>query len=77
MNTEELNKLKSDAVMEFVNSMIGAYESGFIEVHESNLADVYMCAKQHVNMNYKTDVKSLDEEWGKCIADMCMKGDIK
>ena len=75
MNNEELNKVKSDAVMNFVNTIIAAYECGFIESHESNISDVYQCAAQHVKLNYKLEVKSLVDEWGDELAEILKHGE--
>ncbi|GAB6264279.1 hypothetical protein [Photobacterium sp. R1] len=63
------------AVMTFVNNMVGAFESGLIEDHESNLADVYQCAVNHVKDNYDRSVPSLKETWGEDIAELCRIGD--
>lgn len=71
---QEVGKLKADAVMEFANAMIGAYETGFIDNHESNLADVYQCAKAHVKLTYNVSVPTIDEAWGKDVASWCKNG---
>ena len=73
---EELSKQTSDlvekqAIMNFVNTMIGAFEAGFIEDNQINLADVYQCAKVHVKDNYGIDIPNLEHEWGKELALQC------
>ncbi len=73
---DELSKQRSDlvktqAIMNFVNNMIGAFESGFIEDNQSNLADIYQCAKVHIKDNYGIDIPNLEHEWGKELALQC------
>lgn len=66
---------QGEAVMTFVNNMVGAFESGFIDDHESTLADLYSCAVNHVKDNYDRSVPTLKESWGEKLAELCRVGD--
>ncbi len=70
----DTKEIEARSVMYFANSLIGAYETGFIENHESNLADVYSAAQSHVAINYAYTTKSLVEDWGEDVAQWCRTG---
>ncbi|MGT9852038.1 hypothetical protein ACVSD9_25145 (plasmid) [Vibrio parahaemolyticus] len=63
------------AVMGFVNNIVGAFESGFIDDHESTLADLYQCAVNHVKDNYEHNAPTLVEVWGEHLSELCRVGD--
>lgn len=69
------DQIKAEAVMYFANSLIGAFESGFINDHQSNLADVYNAARSHVGINYQYAAKTITEEWGENLTQLCINGD--
>ncbi|BDR12902.1 hypothetical protein [Vibrio sp. STUT-A11] len=68
------DKVKGEAVMQFVNSIIGAYEAGFIDSHELTLADLYLCAKMHVTDNYHIATPKLNDAWGDGAEEWCKNG---
>ncbi|MBD6945725.1 hypothetical protein [Vibrio parahaemolyticus] len=70
-----IREAQSMAVMTFVNNIVGAFESGFIDNHESTLADLYQCAVNHVKDNYNQSVPMLKEVWGEQLAELCRVGD--
>lgn len=73
-STELCNFIKAHAVMEFVNAIIAAYEAGFVEEHQSNLADLYRCAQWHVKDRYRQNAPRLSETWGEGADQWCKNG---
>jgi hypothetical protein len=70
------NEISANAVMNFVNTMIGAFESGFTDRNTGTFAEIYRIAQVHVKDNYNTDVKSIDDEWGPDTAKLCKDDDF-
>lgn len=66
-----INQVKAEAVMEFVNHMIGAFESGFVDKNNPTLSEIYRCAQNHVLDNYLTETKNIIELWGVDVATDC------
>ena len=50
MKTE--NEIKAAAVKDFVNMMIGARESGFVDSSSCNLAQIHQVARNHIRDRY-------------------------
>jgi hypothetical protein len=79
---ESKNKVKADAVNEFVSLMIGAFDTGFVDKNNPTLAEIHQVARNHVKDNYRVDLPSIVEQWGKETAKECglqgidLKGDI-
>ena len=65
------NKMKSSAVIEFVNTMIGALESGFIDKNNPTLSEIYRFAQTHIDDIYKIDTPNIVESWGEETAKLC------
>lgn len=65
------NKVKADAVKEFVSLMIGAFESGFVDKNNPTLAEIHRVAQNHIKDNYGIDTPNIEEEWGKEAAKEC------
>lgn len=72
MQTE--NQIKADAISEFVNTMIGAFESGFIDTPNCNLAQVHRVMQHHVKDNYGIELPHITEQWGDKFAKECGAG---
>ncbi len=72
---KEANKLKADAVMDFVNGAIGAFESGFIDKPVLNLQQLHRSAQHHCKDNYGIDTPLMTETWGEKIFEECRKSD--
>lgn len=68
------NDLSGNAVMEFVNNMVSAFDAGFIDNNKITIAEIYQMAKNHVKDNYNMDVKPMRETWGEEIYLDCKKG---
>ncbi len=64
LDEEMANKLQGQAVIEFVDMMIGAMESGFTDINKITLAQIYQVARHHVKDNYGKDTPSIAEKWG-------------
>ncbi|MGY5383263.1 hypothetical protein [Vibrio metschnikovii] len=75
-NSKDNSAIKAEAVMNFANTLIAAFEAGFIDEHKSDLADLYSAARVHVKINYQYEAKSLVEEWGENLAEICKNGDL-
>jgi hypothetical protein len=67
--TEE--KIKADAVKNFVNLMIGALEAGFVDSNSPTLAEIHQVAKHHIKDTYGIDTPNISEEWGEDVAALC------
>lgn len=70
----ELKTSSVDAIENFVNTMIGALESGFVEEGPITLAEIYLFMRCHIKDNYGCEVEPLDKKWGKEIAELCSIG---
>jgi len=69
MQTEK--QIKADAVNEFVCSMIGALEAGFIDTPNCNLAQIHRVAQHHIKDSYDIEIPHLTEQWGEDVAKLC------
>jgi len=65
------DKAKADAVMEFVNLMIGAFDVNFVLKNNPNLAEIYQVARNHVLDKYKINVPDIVSVWGADTAKNC------
>lgn len=79
MDQKEIDKLKesnlkADAVMTFVNELIGAFEANFVDDHKPTLATLYRCAQNHVNDNYGIDTPNIHDAWDERVAEDCRNG---
>lgn len=62
---------KACAVMHFVDTMIGALESGFVDKNNPTLAELYQVARNHIKDNYEIEFDDIVKRWGKETAEMC------
>ena len=69
--TPEMAAHKADAVMGFVNHMIGALDAGYIDDNCPSLATVYRSAQHFCKDKYGVENVALDKLWGKEVADLC------
>lgn len=67
---QEINDIKAQAVMEFVNVQVGAFESGFVVSNCVSLYSMYRFAQHHVKDNYGLETKLMSEEWGNSITEL-------
>ena len=65
------NKIKADAINEFVSMMIGARESGFIESSTLTLAELHRVAQNHCKDSLDVELPHITEQWGIDVADLC------
>lgn len=62
---------EADAIGGFVNSMIGALESGFISDNKMTLAQLHRVAQNHVKDNCGIDLPNIVDQWGEETAKAC------
>ena len=65
------NKIKADAINEFVSMMIGARESGFVESSTLTLAELHRVAQNHCKDAYGIELPHIIDQWGVDVADLC------
>lgn len=70
-----MNNSKAAAVREFVNMMIGARESGFVQSSTPTLAEVHQVANWHIVERYGAEYLHLEDEWGKTVYNLCKQGE--
>jgi len=71
-------QIKTDAINEFVCSMIGTLESGFIDTNKLTLAELHRVAQNYCKDKYGVELPHIIEQWGEEIAALCgYSGDIK
>lgn len=63
-----VNEIKAEAVMTFVNTQIGAFESGFVETNQVSLYSMYRFAQHHVKDSYVYDARLMSSVWGEKLA---------
>ncbi|HGF7398995.1 TPA: hypothetical protein AB5B32_001352 [Vibrio cholerae] len=56
--------IRASAVMDFVDMIRGAYDSGFIDNHPTNY-DIYRSAQMHVKDRYGVETDNWDDELAK------------
>lgn len=71
MNKNEENKIKAAAVMSFINTMIGAFEAGFVDKNNLTLAELFRVAQNHLSDNYGIETPDLKDQWGAPFALTC------
>jgi len=59
------------AIQEFVDSMIGARESGFEETSNLSLADIHSYSRFYIKQHYGVESATLAEKWGAEVAELC------
>jgi hypothetical protein len=64
-------QIQADAIKEFVYTMIGALEGGFVDSNKPALSQIHRFAQLHVKDNYGVEMPDLSEAWGKDVADLC------
>jgi len=70
-----IKKIKASAVENYVNTMIGALEAGFVEKNNPTLQEIHRVAQNHVKDIYGVDMPDIVEQWGHDVADLCSADD--
>ncbi len=65
-----MSKEKSDAVMEFVGNIAGAFDAGFIDTPILTIGQLYQVARNHVKDNYGIDEPQLSEVFSEEFAEL-------
>ena len=68
------NREKAQAVMNFVDLMIGAFESGFVDKNNPTLSEIHQVARNHVLDIYGEEYPPIDYRWSKEVAEACGLG---
>lgn len=71
MSDTEKKELQATAVYRFVNSMIGAFGSGFVPHPNPTLAEIHKVAQDHCKDYYGIEKPSLASQWGEGFAEEC------
>lgn len=71
MSEKEFNKIKADAVLDFVGTMIGAFEAGFVDKNNPTLAEIFQVARNHIKDNYGIETENIIQVWGEQTAIEC------
>ena len=66
-----VREMRAEAVRLFVDNLIGAFESGFIDSNTVSLAQLHRVMQTHVEDNYQIKVPHIREAWGEWVADNC------
>ena len=67
----EENEIKAKAVMEFVNMMIGAFNTGFVDKNNPTLSEIYQVARNYIKDSYGVEVPDIVQAWGEDLAKEC------
>jgi hypothetical protein len=67
---KDLN-IETKAIMEFVNTMIGAYEADFVLKNNPTLSEIYQVARNHCRDTYGSSVPDIVQAWGEDTARIC------
>lgn len=58
------NEIKTEAIMNFVDSMIGAFDAGYVDRNHCTLSEIYTVAKHHVKDTYGIEKPTVVERYG-------------
>ena len=58
------SQVKADAVKEFVTTIVGALDAGFIDGNTFTVAQIYEVARNHIKDTYGITTKTLSDVWG-------------
>jgi len=62
------NKSKAEAIMNFVDSMVGAFDAGYVDRNHCTLSEIHTVAKHHVKDTYGVDQPNAVEKYGEKMA---------
>ena len=65
------NKIKADAVMDLANTVVGAYEAGFVDRANCTLAELYEVARNYCTDIYGIEPPGIVDVWGEDLAKEC------
>ncbi len=71
MDIEQLSKEKAAAIMNFVDMMIGAFESGFVDTNTVNLAQLHRVAEHHCIDTFGANYGNIVDRHGEDTAKGC------
>jgi hypothetical protein len=68
----DINEASAKAIMSFVGSMVGAFESGFADTANCSIAEVYQVARHYVKDNYNHNTEMFSSVMGDEFAKECL-----
>ncbi len=71
MSIDRLNEEKAAAIMNFVDLMIGAFESNYVTTNTITLAQLHRIAELHCADNYGTQFGNIVARHGEELAKEC------
>jgi hypothetical protein len=71
LTKEELNKIKADVIMNFVNNQVGAFEASFVDGNTTSLYSMYRYAQIHIKDCFGVNVPDMRAAWGDEFSDQC------
>ena len=69
-------ELKAAAVIDFVDVMIGALESGCVDKNNPTLSEIHQFARMHVKDNYGAEYADIAARWDEDVAELCGGGEV-
>lgn len=69
------NEIKAAAIMGFVDLMIGAFESGFVNKNNPTLAEIHQVARNHIADSYGVNYSDIVIRHGEQTAKDCGFGE--
>lgn len=61
-------EIKTEAIMDFVDSMIGAFDAGYVDRNYCALSEIYMVARHRVKDTYGIEKPTVIERYGEKMA---------
>lgn len=71
-----VESIKAAAVMNFIDTLIGALDAGFVENNKPTLATLHQVARHHVKDFYGLQYGDIVERWGEDTAKDCGLGEV-
>ena len=70
-NNQTVQQIKAEAVMEFVNMLIDAFESGFIDENTLTISTLHRVAQNYCKDSLGIELPHITEQWGEDTAKLC------
>lgn len=75
IKTPDQHQIEAQAIMDFVNSIAGAHETGFVDRNHFTIAELYRVAQNHCLDILKVEVPNIEDKWGEDAAKALGFGD--
>lgn len=77
MTEQKVSQIKANALIEFSNMMLGAFECGFVEKNYLDLAELHRVIQNYVKDTYNIEVPNISNEWGDEFYQSCINHDLR